>query len=117
MGRIAVKRVYEPAARGDGARFLVDRMWPRGVKKEALQAVWLKDAAPSTALRKWFGHDPARWDGFCKRYFAELDANPEAWRPIGDALKRGNVTLLYAARDTERNNAIELKAYLTTKIA
>jgi len=86
MGRIAVKRVYEPAARGDGARFLVDRMWPRGVKKEALQAVWLKDAAPSTALRKWFGHDPARWDGFCKRYFAELDANPEAWRPIGDAL-------------------------------
>src|SRR3546814_17221881 len=77
--RLAVKRAYDPPASADGQRVLVDRVWPRGVTKEALRlAVWLKEAAPSTALRKWFGHDPAKWDGFRTRYFRELDAQPEA---------------------------------------
>ena len=80
---IQVKRAYEPAARGDGKRFLVDRLWPRGVTKEALRLeAWLKDVAPSDDLRKWFGHRPDKWDEFRHRYFAGLDAEPEAWQPI-----------------------------------
>src|SRR3546814_18073267 len=82
---LAVKRAYDPPAKADGQRVLVDRVWPRGVTKEALRLdAWLKEAAPSTALRKWFGHDPAKWDGFRERYFRELDAQPEigsaSWR-------------------------------------
>ena len=110
---IKVKRAYELAVRGDGKRFLVDRLWPRGVTKDALRAqAWLKDVAPSDALRRWFGHDPARWDEFQRRYFAELDAQPEAWQPVLRAARRGNVTLLYGARDVEHNNAVALKEYL-----
>jgi uncharacterized protein YeaO (DUF488 family) len=93
MGRVTTKRVYAPAARGDGARFLVDRVWPRGIAKQALQmTAWLKEVEPSARLRKCFGHDPARWDEVRKRYFAELDANPDAWRPVADALRGGDVT-------------------------
>ncbi len=110
---IQVKRVYDPAAPEDGTRFLVERLWPRGVKKACLKMeAWLKEVAPSAALRRWFAHDPARWDGFQERYVIELDNNPEALRPLVEAVQRGNVTLLYSARDTEHNSAVVLKRYL-----
>lgn len=104
---ITIKRAYTSPAADDGRRFLVDRLWPRGVSRAALGlGAWLKDVAPSDALRRWFGHYPARWDEFCRQYFAELDSKPEAWRPIVEAARHGNVTLLYSARDTEHNNAL-----------
>lgn len=110
---IQVKRVYDRLETGDGMRFLVERLWARGVKKAALHLdSWLKDAAPSDALRRWFGHDPAKWAGFQHRYFSELDRKPEAWQPIVEAAHSGNVTLLYSARDTEHNNAVALKTYV-----
>ncbi len=110
---IRVKRVYEPPARGDGTRILVDRLWPRGISRDALKLdAWLKDVAPSDALRRWFAHDPAKWDAFQRRYAAELAANPEAWRPILEAARRGTVTLLFGAKDAARNNAVALKAFL-----
>ena len=111
--RIRVKRVYDPPSPEDGARLLVDRLWPRGLKREAAHLDgWHKEVAPSDELRRWFGHDPARWDEFCRRYFAELDARPEAWRPLLEAAKKGAVTLLFGAQDTQHNNAVALKAYL-----
>lgn len=114
---IQAKRVYDPPAPEDGKRFLVDRLWPRGVKKEALQLDgWLKDVAPSDALRKWFGHDPAKWEEFRERYFAELEAKPEAWRPLLEAARQGTVTLLFSARDEAHNNAVALKAFLETRL-
>lgn len=114
---IRIKRVYEPPEAKDGARFLVDRLWPRGVKREALRLRdWLKGAAPSDALRRWFGHDPGKWEEFQRRYFAELDQRPEAWKPLADATRRGNVTLLYGARDPDRNNAAALREYLMAKL-
>jgi len=114
---IRVRRVYDPPGRGGGRRFLVDRLWPRGVRKEALALDgWLKDAAPSHALRREYHHDPARWEEFERRYAAELDADPESWRPLLEAARRGNVTLLFAARDLERNNAVALKRYLERKL-
>jgi uncharacterized protein YeaO (DUF488 family) len=110
---IKLKRVYENESPADGARFLVERLWPRGVKKESLRIDgWLKDAGPSTDLRKWFHHDPAKWSEFRRKYFAELDRAPEAWAPIREAMRRGTVTLLYSSRDTEHNNAAALKDYL-----
>ena len=110
---IRVKRIYEAPAPDDGARVLVDRVWPRGVsKEEADLALWLKDIAPSTALRKWFGHDPARWDEFQKRYREELDADRPAVDELRGLLKKGRVTLLYGARDTEHNQAVALAAYM-----
>lgn len=110
---IVVKRIYEPPADSDGYRILVDRMWPRGLKKEdaALDA-WSKELAPSTTLRKWFGHDPARWEGFRHRYASELDDAAEHWRPLLTQAARHRVTLLYGARDEEHNNAVALKCYL-----
>lgn len=100
--RIRVKHVYDPPAPADGARFLVDRLWPRGIKKESARLDgWLRDAAPSDALRKGFCHIPERWDDFRRRYSEELAAKPETYAPILDAARRGPVTLLYAARDTE----------------
>ena len=114
---INIKRAYTPPAADDGRRFLVDRLWPRGVLHAALRLhAWLKDVAPSDPLRRWFGHDPARWDEFCHHYFAELDRKPEAWRPIVEAARHGNVTLLYSARDTDHNNALALLHYLATKV-
>jgi uncharacterized protein YeaO (DUF488 family) len=110
---LQIKRVYEEAQAGDGVRFLVERLWPRGMKKETLKMkAWLKDVAPSPSLRKWFGHDPAKWQEFQKRYRAELEANPDAWRPLLEAAKDGNVTLLYSARDPEHNSALLLKSFL-----
>ena len=114
---LKTKRVYEPTEASDGIRFLVERLWPRGIRKEELNMeTWLKDAAPSPALRKWFGHDPAKWDEFQRRYRAELESNPDAWQPILQAAKQGNVTLLYSARDTEHNSAVLLKAFLETRL-
>jgi uncharacterized protein YeaO (DUF488 family) len=110
---IRVKRTYEPPTRGDGRRVLVERLWPRGMKKEALAAdAWLKDVAPSTELRKWFDHRVERWDEFRRRYRDELKAHPDAWQPIVDAGRRGTVTLLYSAHDTFHNGAIVLRDYL-----
>jgi uncharacterized protein YeaO (DUF488 family) len=114
---IRIRRAYDPHAKEDGARFLVDRLWPRGMKKEALPiAAWCKDAAPSNELRHWFNHDPAKWKDFQRRYRAELTASPVAWQPLLDAAKQGDVTLLYSAHDAEHNNAQVLKAYLEEKL-
>lgn len=110
---LKTKRVYESSQNSDGTRFLVDRLWPRGVKKEKLKVkAWLKDAAPSPELRKWFAHDPAKWQEFQERYRAELESDPDAWKPILEAAKQGDVTLLYSARDTEHNSAVLLKEFL-----
>jgi len=115
---IQTKRVYEPPAASDGTRFLVERLWPRGLKKEKLDAkAWLKDVAPSAELREWFGHDPAKWSAFKRKYVAELNKHPEAWQPILQAARKGTVTLLYSAHDTEHNNALVLQAFLKRKLA
>ncbi|MGB8356546.1 MAG: DUF488 domain-containing protein [Chthoniobacteraceae bacterium] len=113
--KIAVKRVYEPADKHDGKRVLVDRLWPRGLKKEdAAIDLWMKDAAPSTKLRKWFSHDVLKWKEFQRRYRAELDQNREALQPLTEASLKGPVTLLYGAHDTGHNNAVVLQSYLKT---
>lgn len=110
---LSIKRVYEDPEASDGARYFVERLWPRGMKKENLiMDAWLKDVAPSEELRRWFGHDPAKWEEFQRRYRIELEANSKAWMPLLYASRDGNVTLLYSARDTEHNNAVVLKAYL-----
>lgn len=110
---IRIKRTYESRARGDGQRILVERLWPRGMKKEALQVhTWMKEVAPSTQLRKWFGHRPERWQEFRRRYKRELRVNADAWSSILDASKRGTVTLLYSAHDLEHNGAVVLREYL-----
>jgi uncharacterized protein YeaO (DUF488 family) len=114
---IQLKRAYDPAAKNDGARFLVERLWPRGVKKEALPIeAWLKDVAPSTELRRWFSHDPARWPEFRRRYFAELKAHPPAWQPLLEAARSGRLTLVYSSHDTEHNNAVALKEFLEQRL-
>lgn len=115
--RIKVKRVYETPAPSDRACFLVDRLWPRGLKKEALRgALWVKEVAPSDALRRWYGHDPRKWKEFRRRYSAELDGKREAWKPILEAVRRDGVVLLYSAHDAEHNNAVALRDYLAAKI-
>ncbi len=112
-----LKRIYDARTAEDGTRFSVDGLWPRGLKRERLYLdAWLKEVAPSDELRRWFAHDPARWGEFRRRYFAELDGKPETWQPIIAVARRGNVTLLYSARDTEHNNAVALKEYLETKL-
>ena len=111
--RIKLKRVYDPTARSDGRRILVDRIWPRGVSKAELNLDgWIKESAPSTALRKWFDHDPGKWDEFKKRYFAELDERPEVVDLLLGACRKGVVTLVFSAKETQYNNAVALKAYL-----
>jgi uncharacterized protein YeaO (DUF488 family) len=113
---IRTQRAYEPADPEDGPRILVDRLWPRGIAKKSLRLdSWNKDVAPSNELRKWFNHDPARWDEFRKRYFAELDNNPASWNPLVKLARSGNVTLLYGAKDDQYNNAEALKDYLESK--
>jgi uncharacterized protein YeaO (DUF488 family) len=110
---IKIKRTYEPPARGDGLRILVERLWPRGMKKEALEADgWMKAVAPTAELRQWFSHEVERWDGFRRRYRKELDSNRSAWTPILEAARHGTVTLLYSAHDTQHNGAIVLRDYL-----
>src|SRR6185437_2068294 len=110
---IQIKRAYEPAAKDDGKRFLVDRLWPRGIKKETLHMdAWPKEVAPTNALRKWFNHEPAKWKEFQKRYRAELAKKPEGLQELRDAAKAGDLTLLFSAHDLEHNNAVVLKDYL-----
>jgi uncharacterized protein YeaO (DUF488 family) len=96
---------------------LVERLWPRGLSKATLHVdAWLKDAGPSTALRKWFGHDPERWSLFRTHYFRELESRPEAWRPIVNAARRGTVTLVYGSHDERHNHAVALKDYVRAKM-
>ncbi len=114
---IALKRAYDRASRGDGTRFLVERLWPRGISKVKLRVrAWLKEVGPSTELRKWFSHDPEKWAAFRERYRQELDAHPDAWQPIVSAARRGPVTLVYSSHDTEHNNAVALRDYLESKM-
>ncbi len=112
-GTIKLKRAYEPPEKADGARILVDRLWPRGVSKSSARIdLWLKDIAPSDALRKWFGHDPAKWSEFRKRYTRELARNPETAAQLKQFVSKGTVTLVYGAKDERHNNAVALKEYL-----
>ena len=113
---LKLKRVYDPVSPADGKRFLVERLWPRGLSKGKLHLdAWLKDVAPSTELRKWFSHDPEKWPQFRTRYFQELDAQPDSWQPITAAARRGRVTLVYSSHDEEHNNAVALQEYLQLK--
>jgi len=115
---IRLKRVYENADPQDGARFLIERLWPRGLRKDDVHMdSWQKEAGPSDQLRKWFSHDPEKWAEFQRKYFKELEQQPEAWEPIAKAAKGGTVTLLYSSHDTEHNNAVALKRFLETKLA
>jgi uncharacterized protein YeaO (DUF488 family) len=117
VGAIALRRVYDDVP-ATGRAFLVERLWPRGITRERLSsAQWCKEVAPSHELRKWFGHDPQRWDEFRRRYAVELDDHAEAWRPLVDAAAVDDITLLYSSRDTEHNNAVALRDYLTAQTA
>ena len=110
---VRIKRAYEPPAAEDGARILIDRLWPRGVKKEALAlAEWDKALAPSTELRQWFNHDPALWDEFRRRYAAELRAQRPAFDALRERARHGVVTLVYSARDETVNNAVAMRGFL-----
>lgn len=110
---IRVKRVYEKASPSDGYRVLVDRLWPRGLSKEEARIdAWLKEIAPSTRLRQWFGHDPSKWSEFKKRYFRELDGRTELVASLAERAKTQTVTLVFAAKDERHNNAQALKEYL-----
>lgn len=110
---IYTKRIYENKEQRKGKTFLVDRMWPRGIKKDELNVEgWLKEVAPGTELRRWFHGQPERWREFKKRYYEELNRAPEAWEPIPKAAQGGDVTLLYGSKDREHNNAVALKTYL-----
>lgn len=116
---IDIARVYDYPRKSakSGSRYLVERLWPRGVKKESLQLDgWLKDVAPSDALRKWYGHKVERWPEFRRRYLAELRENRESWQPLVEAARRGNLTLLYSARDTEHNSALVLRDFLNSEL-
>lgn len=116
MGKFRIKRIYAEAEPHDGFRVLVDRLWPRGVSRQtAALKLWLKAIAPSPSLRGWFGHDPARFQEFRKRYRAELDANGEVVAQLCTLAKDGDVTLLYGARDTQVNHAVVLAEYLAER--
>ena len=118
MTTIAIKRIYEDPSPDDGCRIYIDRLWPRGLKRdEAAFDTWCKDVSPSDALRKRFGHDPKKWKSFIKDYEAELSEHPDACGPLLDAAKRGKLTLLYSAKDEEHNNAVVLREYLERRLA
>jgi uncharacterized protein YeaO (DUF488 family) len=111
--KVKLKRAYDPPARSDGRRVLVDRLWPRGISKDELRLDdWLKDVAPSSMLRKWFGHDPAKWCEFKNRYFRELDERSEAIEYLLARGREGTVTLVFGAKDVHHNDAVALKEYL-----
>jgi uncharacterized protein YeaO (DUF488 family) len=113
---LKLKRAYDPPAAADGKRILVDRLWPRGVKKaDAAIDEWMKDLAPSTALRKWFGHDPARWPEFRRRYLKELDRHSEQLDRLRALARQGPVTLVYAAHDEAHNDAVVLRDFLADR--
>jgi uncharacterized protein YeaO (DUF488 family) len=114
---LQLKRAYDPVSPDDGTRILIDRLWPRGISKEKLKIEsWDREVAPSTALREWFGHDPAKWNDFKRRYFAELLRNPSGWRFLLDAARKGRLTLIYSAKDTEHNDAVALKEFLESRL-
>ena len=111
--RIRTKRVYDPAAGTDGLRVLIDRLWPRGLSKEKARVdYWAKSIAASHELRRWYQHDPAKWDEFRRRYFKELDANPEGVRELRDRLGKKSATLLFGSKEERLNNATALREYL-----
>jgi uncharacterized protein YeaO (DUF488 family) len=113
---IQLKRAYDRPTARDGKRFLVERLWPRGVRKSELPlSGWPKDVAPSTELRKWFGHDPAKWSEFRRRYRAELAAKPKVWKPLVEEARNNKITLVYSSHDTEHNNAVALKEFLESR--
>jgi uncharacterized protein YeaO (DUF488 family) len=108
--KIKIKRVYEQPDKEDGTRILVDRLWPRGLTKEKANVdLWLKEIAPSTELRKWFGHDPAKWAEFKKRYLDELKGNPEPVSILKEQMRKGAITLIYGAKDEEHNEAVVIQ--------
>ncbi len=109
---IRIKRAYLPPSDDDGQRILIDRLWPRGISRESLAATWLKDVAPSTALRKWYDHRPELWEEFKRRYRAELAANADVLAELQQYLARGRVTLVYGSRDETHNHAIALRDFL-----
>ena len=110
IANVRLKRAYEPAEAADGVRVLVDRLWPRGVSKEEARIdEWAKDIAPSTALRTWFGHDPARWAEFQRRYREEIKANPDLLAHLRALARKGPITLVYSARDEVHNDAVVLR--------
>ena len=110
---VKLKRAYDPPAVSDGTRILIDRLWPRGVKKaNAAIDQWSKDISPSTALRKWFGHDPARWPEFQRRYAAEVHEHPEQLTKLRALARRGPITLVFSAHDEEHNDAVALTDFL-----
>jgi uncharacterized protein YeaO (DUF488 family) len=110
---IKLKRAYDRASQDDGVRYLVERLWPRGIKKAELKLDgWLKEVAPSPELRKWFGHDPDKWPQFRQRYFTELRANEQSLQPLLKAVRQGAVTLVYSSHDTDHNAAVALRDYL-----
>ena len=114
MSEIQIRRAYDTPGKGEGKRVLVDRLWPRGLSHDRLnEDLWLKDIAPSDGLRHWFDHDPAKWDEFCLRYGAELDANPAPVQQLRDLSAQGPLTLIFAARDPKHNNAAALRDYLS----
>jgi uncharacterized protein YeaO (DUF488 family) len=113
---IQLKRAYDRSTPSDGKRFLVERLWPRGVRKSELPlSGWLKEVAPSTELRQWFGHDPAKWSEFKRRYRAELAAKPEAWKPLLEEARNNAITLVYSSHDSKHNNAVALKEFLESR--
>ena len=115
---IQVKRAYEPSSKNDGPRFLVERLWPRGITKDDLDIeAWIKDVAPSTELRRWFQHDPTKWSEFRRRYFRQLEEHSDKWQQLLAIARLGLVTLVYSARDTEYNNAVALKEFLDGKLS
>lgn len=111
--RLRTKRIYEAANPADGRRILIDRLWPRGVTKAAARVdFWARSIAPSTSLRRWYSHDPDKWQEFRRRYFAELDANPAGVADIRKHIGRGTTTLLFSSREERLNNATALREYL-----
>jgi uncharacterized protein YeaO (DUF488 family) len=116
VGDVRIWRIYD-RGRPPGRVFFVERLWPRGIRRDEVPAgAWVKDVAPSSELRRWYGHDPEKWAEFRRRYSRELDGNPEAWRPLLEAAATGDVTLVYSARDQTRNSAAALRDYLLDRL-
>jgi uncharacterized protein YeaO (DUF488 family) len=114
---INLHRLYDHAAAPDGLQFLVERLWPRGITRNALKlAGWTKDAAPSSALRRWFAHDVAKWPEFKKRYFPELECRPDTWQLLLLAASRDLIVFLYSSKDTTHNNAVALKSFIESRL-